>query len=321
LLYCRNWQLASSKRQKAKYDQQQKAGNQNYERDRKHRELYNMWNNLPHIIIYISLHLMAIHAFSHPTKGVIRYTSSSSSSSSSSCTRLYLFKGENNKNSSNKSTRPIQFETSKNKNKGNIFDSIFTGGAFEDTPSEEILSSASSIASKIKSVKDLGWTKPPKRRGNARPRHRAWGGEGEMAIQDKANYDETRENCVEKWLTMEDFLRATRAPPGPAADTVFVALAGGAKYAEREICEMKIAQWTGQGKTTAKENNKKQKTLVAFDQDAFRRTVKEGRQDLLLGWVSFLSVNLFFASCIAFPTNPAAKALEGFIENLKEQAL
>lgn len=259
---------------------------------------------------------MAIHAFSSPTKRVIRYTSSSSS-----CTRLYLFKGENNKNSSNTSSRPIQFETSKNK-KGNIFDSIFTGGAFEDTPSEDILSSASSIASKIKSVKDLGWTKPPKRRGNARPRHRAWGGEGEMSIQDKANYDETRENCVEKWLTMEDFLRATRATPGPAADTVFVALAGGAKYAEREICEMKIAQWTGQGKI-AKENNnnKKKKALVAFDQDAFRRTVKEGRQDLLLGWVSFLSVNLFFASCIAFPTNPAAKALEGFIENLKEQAL
>jgi hypothetical protein len=280
--------------------------------------------------MYIAFSLVVVHALTNPTRGIaVR-------SSSSRTTQLGLFGGGNknanapsSSNSSmtkNKNTRPIQFERYENK-KGNIFDSIFTGGALKDTPSpDEIISSASSIASRIKSVKDLGWTKPPKRRGNARPRHRAWGGEGEMAIQDKANYDETRENCVEKWLTMEDFLRATGAPPGPAADTVFVALAGGAKYAEREICEMKIAQWTGQksinGKVNDNNNNKNnKKALMTFDQDAFLKTVQEGRRDLLLGWASFLSINLFFVSCIAFPTNPAAKALEGFIENLKDQAL
>jgi len=221
-----------------------------------------MWIKLPLIVIYHALPFVVIHAFSNPMIGDLTSTKSSSLSSfsappSPSSTRLHLFGGDSNKKKtsavlekSNTNTRPIQFEASKNK-KGNIFDSIFTGGAFKDTPSsDEILSSASSIASKIKSVKDLGWTKPPKRRGNARPRHRAWGGEGEMAIQDKANYDETRENCVEKWLTMEDFSRLTGAAPGPAADTVFVALAGGAKYAEREICEVKIAKWTGQSKTT-----------------------------------------------------------------------
>jgi len=92
---------------------------------------------------------------------------------------------------------------------GNILETIFTGGAFEDDFSkEEILSSATVIASKIKSTKDLGWKiDPPKRKGKARPRHRAWGGEGEMPVQDKANYKEENERCVEKWLTWKTFWR------------------------------------------------------------------------------------------------------------------
>ena len=86
---------------------------------------------------------------------------------------------------------------------GNMLEGMFTGGIFDKDP--DTFSSAIKIASKINSVKDLGWTAPAKRSGAIRPRHRAWGGEGEKAIQDKANYDEDNEMCVEKWLTMVCF--------------------------------------------------------------------------------------------------------------------
>jgi len=79
-----------------------------------------------------------------------------------------------------------------------------------------------------------------------------------------------------------------------------VALAGGAKYAEREVCERKIETWRSgaDGK---------------FDETAFLKTVREGRTELALGWASFLSLNFFFVTCIAFPTNPGAKFLEKII--------
>lgn len=223
------------------------------------------------------------------------------------------------------SSRPVQFEESQVKNgSGNLFSTSFTGGLFEEESDEEILAGAIAIASKIKSTKDLGWTGPARRRGAARPRPRAWGGEGEMAIQDKANYDEERENCVEKWLTMEDFLTLTKSTPGPAADTVFVALAGGTKYAERDVCEAKIEQWTSS--TVAASRPKKGMfgrgaAASSFNEAAFVKSVKDGRRDLLLGYGSFFSVNTFFASCIAFPTNPAAKGLESLVDSLKDQVV
>jgi len=213
---------------------------------------------------------------------------------------------------------------------GNILETIFTGGAFEDDFSkEEILSSATVIASKIKSTKDLGWKiDPPKRKGKARPRHRAWGGEGEMPVQDKANYKEENERCVEKWLTMEDFLANTKSKPGPAADTVFVALAGGAKYAERDICLAKIEQWastpSNASKTPAKPSGvfgRRAGGASTFNEKAFIKSVQDGRRDLFLGWAGFLSVNTFFAGCIIFPTNPGAKFLATLVDSLKDQVV
>jgi hypothetical protein len=221
---------------------------------------------------------------------------------------------------------PAQFDAASLKSEnGNILENKFTGGAFEDLPAEEIMASAAAIASKIRSTKDLGWKLPPRRGGGARPRHRAWGGEGELAVQDKANYDESRENCVEKWLTYEDFLAATRASPGPAADSVFVALAGGSKYAERDRCEAKIVQWTDGDSGAAPASSGgffgRKAAASTFNEAAFVKTVKDGRRDLALGWGSFLSINGFFASCILFPTNPAAQGLENIINNLKDQTL
>ena len=262
--------------------------------------------------IVMALPLVA-NSFTVPTTNTGRLTSS---------TNLNLF---NNNKEDTPSTRPPQFDAP-NEDSGNILDSTFTGGAFEDEPAAEILASAAAIASKIRSVKDLGWTQSAKRRGKARPRHRAWGGEKEMAVQDKPNYDEKRENCVEKWLTYEDFLAATRASPGPAADSVFCSLAGGAKYAEREICEVKIAQWNGGASEAAPASSgglfgRKTSRASTFNEAAFIKTVNEGRTGLGLGWGAFVSVNGFFASCIIFPTNPAAKGLASLVDSLKDQVL
>lgn len=189
---------------------------------------------------------------------------------------------------------------------GNSLEGIFKGGAFEDD-SEQILADASKIASKIRSVKELGWSSKEKRRGKKRPRHRAWGGEKEEPVQKKPNYDEKKENCPEKWLTLEDFQTKTRST-GPASDTVFVALARGAKYAEREDCERTISEWYSSS----------QKGKGKFNEGLFVKSVEKGRNDLFIGWGSFVFANAFFASCIIFPTNPGAKALESLVDYLKD---
>jgi len=174
--------------------------------------------------------------------------------------------------------------------------SFFTGGAFDKQETE-----AAAIASKIRSVKDLGWTSNvPRRKGSTRPRHRAFGGSGEKPVQLKPNYDETSEMCVEKWLTQEDFYRLTKSS-GPAADTVFVALAKGAAFAERDVCESLISKWQGNG------------PKKSFDEAAFLQSVKEGRTELAIGWALFAFLAGGSASCIIFPTNPLAKGLEAFI--------
>ena len=82
----------------------------------------------------------------------------------------------------------------------NILETTFTGG-WGAKPEAEIEAGAIKIASRIRTLKDLGWKKPERRAGNIRPRHRAFGGSGEKPVQLKANYDESKEMCVEKWLT------------------------------------------------------------------------------------------------------------------------
>uniref|UniRef100_A0A7S1FMA6 Uncharacterized protein n=1 Tax=Corethron hystrix TaxID=216773 RepID=A0A7S1FMA6_9STRA len=83
---------------------------------------------------------------------------------------------------------------------GNIFETLFTGGY---GASEEDIAAAARIATKIRSASDLpGWEKAPMRRkGSTRPRHRAWGGDSELPVQEKPNYDPALEACPEKWLT------------------------------------------------------------------------------------------------------------------------
>lgn len=97
---------------------------------------------------------------------------------------------------------------------------FFTGGAFDNVDEQ-----AAELASRITSIQALGWNTPPRRRGAARPRHRAYGGQTEKPIQDKPGYDESSPQCVEKWLTQEIFYEKVK-DSSPAADAVFCALAG-----------------------------------------------------------------------------------------------
>ena len=146
-------------------------------------------------------------------------------------------------------------------------------------------------ATKLKSVKDLGWTGPPLRRGGTRPRHRAYGGTTELPIQDKANYDPSSENCVEKWLSLDEFCALVK-DDSPAADAVFVALAGGRSCAERDVAEQLLAEWRSGPKG-------------AFDEDKFRASVKKGRIDLAVGWAGFTAANAFSPAALRFrPTPP-----------------
>uniref|UniRef100_A0A7S2ER15 Uncharacterized protein n=1 Tax=Ditylum brightwellii TaxID=49249 RepID=A0A7S2ER15_9STRA len=239
--------------------------------------------------VFVSCCLAALTA---PSSSFTPFPTNTAKTTTTTTTTLFI-----KKNYIDKSQIPKSGE-------GNIFDTNFSGGYFEKESADV---EAIKIASKIRSVKDLGWTNPtPKRKGNTRPRHRAWGGEGERPVQLKSNYDESNANCVEKWLSLEDLYANTKSS-GSAADAVFVALAGGAKYAERDVCEATIESW--------KDTNGK------FSDQAFLKSVKKGRSDLATGWASFVGTNLFFVSCILFPNNPASKVLEGVIGIARDQVL
>ena len=159
---------------------------------------------------------------------------------------------------------------------------------------------AADLASKkIRSVGDLGWKGPAKRRGGTRPRHWAFGGAGELAVQDKPNYDPTNPMCVEPWLSLDDFYQKM-GDDTAVADTIFVALAKGGSHVEREVAEQVIDQWRASSK---------------FDQGAFLKTVQQGRVDFLLGWAAFLGITGFAGAGIVFPTNPLQMALVNFLDS------
>jgi len=174
---------------------------------------------------------------------------------------------------------------------------------------------------KLRSISDLGYKGPAKRRGNTRPRHWAFGGAGEKAIQDKPNYDPTNPLCVESWVSLQDFYSIV-GDDTAVADTIFVALAKGGAYIEREVAEDVIAQWrptttpptasSKGGGLLGHSNNKK--ATSAFSQEAFVKTVKAGRVDFLTGWAAFLTITGIAVSGIVFPTNPLQLALVDFLE-------
>jgi hypothetical protein len=173
---------------------------------------------------------------------------------------------------------------------------LFKAGLLANLESE-----AAQLASKkIRSVKDLGWTKPAKRAGNTRPRHWAFGGAKEKPVQEKPNYDESAPNAVEKWLPLDEFYAILKDDTA-VADTIFVSLAGGGAFVERDVAEKVIESWRPAGK---------------FDESAFLKSVQAGRNKFLAGWAVFGGVTGFCVIGIAFPTNPAQMALVDLLDKL-----
>jgi hypothetical protein len=159
---------------------------------------------------------------------------------------------------------------------------------------------------KVRTVKDLGWKQPlAKRRGNARPRHWAFGGAGEKAVQDKPNYDPTSPMCVESWLSLPDVYTLLQDDTA-VADTIFVALAGGGAFVERQVAEEVLQKWWP---NTSKNKN-------SFDEAAFLKSVQQGRQQFLLGWAGFVGFTSFALIGIVAPTNPVQMALVNGLEAL-----
>lgn len=83
---------------------------------------------------------------------------------------------------------------------------------------------------------------------------------------------------------------------------MFVALAGGNAFAERNVAELKIQKWYPAGK---------------FDEEAFQKTVQQGRNELALGWGAFSFIVGFAALGIVAPTNPGVKALEAVLGSVQ----
>jgi len=182
---------------------------------------------------------------------------------------------------------------------------LFKAGLFANLEQE----AAVLASSRIKSVDQLGWKGTAKRRGNARPRHWAFGGAGEKAVQDKPNYDESSPLCVEKWLSLADFYQIVK-DDSAAADTIFVALAKGGAFVEREVAEQVLDQWYPTAATP------RQRSARTFDEAAFLKTVQQGRQDFLVGWGLFGGITGLAVTGIVFPTNPFQLALVDLLESI-----
>lgn len=215
------------------------------------------------------------------------------------------------------STSVTHLAASKNAGSNGSSTDFFKAGLLANVEDE-----AAALASKtIRSLGDLGWNGPAKRRGTTRPRHWAFGGAGEKAIQDKPNYDPTNPLCVEPWLSRTD-LYSIVGDDTAVADTIFVALAKGGAYIERHVAEDVLAQWwpttSGSSSPSSKGGGifgRTTKTTAAtFDRGAFLKTVQQGRYDFVTGWAAFVTITGIAVSGIVFPTNPLQLALVDLLE-------
>lgn len=192
---------------------------------------------------------------------------------------------------------------------------VFKGGLFADEFSQE--RAAELVSEKIRTVSDLGWKEKEARRpSRIRPKLWPFGGDSELAIQDKANYSPKNPNCPDPWLGLQDFYLLLNDDTA-AADLIFVALAGGRAFVERSNAEAVLDRWWGTGGAMTvgtrkpKRNQKRQ-----FDRLAFEQTVKTGQRDFIAAWSSFLGLTGFAAAGILFPNNPFQLALVDLIDTI-----
>lgn len=194
---------------------------------------------------------------------------------------------------------------------------MFKGGLLADEYSQE---RAAELASrKLRTISDLGWKeKDARRQSNIRPKLWSFGGNNELAIQEKANYSPDNPNCPDPWLGLEDFYSLVNDDTA-AADLVFVALAGGRAYVERNNAEAVLDRWWGTtsgGAMIDGARKPKRKQKQQFDPIAFGQTVKAGQRDFIAAWSLFLGLTGFAALGIVWPTNPIELALVDILDNI-----
>jgi hypothetical protein len=192
---------------------------------------------------------------------------------------------------------------------------FFKGGLLADEYSKE---RAAELASrKFRTIADMGWKEnEPRRQSNIRPKLWSFGGNNELAIQDKANYSPENPNCPDPWLGLEDFYTLLN-DDSAAADLIFVALAGGRAFVERNVAQSVLDRWWGTTSATIDEPLKpRRKPKQQFDRLAFEQSVKAGQRDFVAAWALFLGITGFAAAGILFPTNPLQLALVDILDSM-----
>merc|ERR1712241_542369 len=96
-----------------------------------------------------------------------------------------------------------------------------------------------------------------------------------------------------KWLGLEDFYSLVN-DDSPAADLIFVSLAGGRAFAERSNAERVLTQWWGPP------DGRKRR----FDRGAFERSVRAGQIDFALVWASYVGIIGFAGLGLVAPFSP-----------------
>ena len=180
---------------------------------------------------------------------------------------------------------------------------LFKGGLLADESSKELAIKLAST--KIRKVSDLKiWKEKSNLKNKSssiRPKYWSFGGNDELPIQDKANYSTDNPNCSEPWLGLQDFYSVIDNDTA-AADLIFVSLAGGRAFIERDAAESVLDQWW---------NNKK------FDPVSFEQTVKVGQRDFITSWSIYVGVLGIAATGIAFPNNPIQLGLVNILDMIR----
>jgi hypothetical protein len=185
---------------------------------------------------------------------------------------------------------------------------LFKAGLLADESSKELAIKLAST--KIRKVSDLKiWKEKSNLKNKSssiRPKYWSFGGNDELPIQDKANYSTDNPNCSEPWLGLQDFYSVIDNDTA-AADIIFVSLAGGRAFIERDVAESVLNQWWNN------DNNNSNK----FDPISFEQTVKNGQRDFITSWSIYVGVIGIAGTGIAFPNNPIQLGLVHILDMLK----
>mmetsp|Transcript_1306 Transcript_1306/g.1458 ORF Transcript_1306/g.1458 Transcript_1306/m.1458 type:complete len:268 (-) Transcript_1306:47-850(-) len=194
-------------------------------------------------------------------------------------------------------------------------DELFKAGLLADETSKELAVKLAST--RIRKISDLGWKEikqtssnnnnnQRRRKSSIRPKYWSFGGSKELALQDKSNYSLDNPNCPEPWLGLQDF-QLLIGDDTAAADIIFVSLAGGRAFVERDVAESVLDQWwdnDSDGDRGAAQKRSQRQKQQQFDRAAFEQTVKVGQRDFIASWSIFIAIVGLCGAGIVFPNNP-----------------